>query len=308
MKHSKIPKKNRKKLKSVDPFNKQGNHMKEKEISKKNNPPKSDLDDQLMPRGLIEIGNAQAKLVLEESMPTFPKKTKKISAIDKQAGKHGFQRKQFEGDRAFLARINRETYNNIADINLKAKFETAGRDKKEIDKDYEEVDEKVARKKELKRKRFEKIQAKKRAEAGLEPEEKDEAPTTSAEEPPAKKSQKPKKKKSGKDDEGEMMLNAREFIAFGERNDAPPSFTFNKALKKSMVQKNAKAGGKDLLLNKMFTNRTVKETVYGEDTQKKKAYGVNEADRLAVIQAYRDAKARRRVQNPDWETPRLDCL
>ncbi|CAJ0945129.1 unnamed protein product, partial [Mesorhabditis belari] len=318
--HSKIPKKNRKKLKSVDPYNTKGNVIKEREMEKKNCAPK-EKDEQGMSNLLMEIGKSQSQLAFQESIPSFPRKKAHKNRIDAEAARYGYERKQFESPKMFLNRISMETHKQVNDISIKAKFELAGRAKEEIDKDYKEIDDKIERRRELKRKRSEKILALKRAEKGLdeedEPSEEEEeaAHMVKSTTPSMTKASSKKDKKAQRNEElkkikkdkrlaiqKESLLTAKEIVPFGERYDAPPKFEFNSKLKIDMTKRMAKAGSKDLKLKALLQNRgEEKETIYQENEKISKDTGskITEADRQRVIDMYREAKRQKRQKESE---------
>ncbi|KAI6186535.1 hypothetical protein M3Y98_00143200 [Aphelenchoides besseyi] len=95
-----------------------------------------------------------------------------------------------------------------------------------------------------------------------------------------------RKKNSRAEAQKHLILNAREIIPFGERADAPPVFSKS-------------AGKKDLLLKSLFkTNQTTTSKDNESDDELNAAEGVigkpkrrvTEADRLRVIDAYRNLK------------------
>ncbi|KAI6237112.1 hypothetical protein M3Y95_00230700 [Aphelenchoides besseyi] len=124
---------------------------------------------------------------------------------------------------------------------------------------------------------------------------------TAEEDVPAKKrlTSSEKKRLRKKDSRAEaqkhLILNAREIIPFGERADAPP--VFSKSVRKLLDA--GQAGKKDLLLKSLFkTNQTTTSKDNESDDELNAVDGVigkpkrrvTEADRLRVIDAYRNLK------------------
>ncbi|CAB3405850.1 unnamed protein product [Caenorhabditis bovis] len=169
MKYRRIPKKNRKKLKSVDPFNTKAAALKAVEKTAKNDAPTKSLDEQpltkaqkkLMAPGLI-VDKKEAK-----------KKKKEKNSVLREAEKLGLKKGRFETVERFVRRVEGIMYNRIHENIAIAKQGLAGRKQEEIDADYAKIDEKEKRKKEQEKREIQnKIkEAKKRREQEAEKKE-----------------------------------------------------------------------------------------------------------------------------------------
>ncbi|KAH7715813.1 Protein Y41D4B.11 [Aphelenchoides avenae] len=119
-----------------------------------------------------------------------------------------------------------------------------------------------------------------------------------------------KRKQEREAGQKELLLNAREVIAFGERVDGPPKFhSFHR---KSLEQGFAQAGQKDLLLKRIFDKAAPKgpnanyeplgtaksfpwqKNEDGSPKKKRQKHVIDEGKRLAAIEAYRSQKKSRR--------------
>ncbi|KAK6046026.1 hypothetical protein COOONC_16468 [Cooperia oncophora] len=122
--HKRIPTKNRKKLKSVDPFNKKAPALKAEAMSKINWEPKDDV--QPVPRSLLELQVAEAEKI-------------------------GIRKGRFETIPHFVRRVERMTYAAVKDHEMLVKQGLAGRDESEIAADFKLLEEKEKRRKEQKK-------------------------------------------------------------------------------------------------------------------------------------------------------------
>jgi len=300
--HRRLQKKNRKKLKSVDPFNFGKNSIRETKALSKNNiaPNLDELDAQPMSKSSRDL----AELILS-SAKTFPVKNKKRprNRLIEETEKAGFVRRRYENEAQFMRRVGNLTHHLVQEEFMKVKYEIAGRDVKELAADLKELDEKAKRRKEQKAARREKLFRARQQEVGehqhFQKEHHDESLGSNSkgdnEQKPAKKSRlslkdrkKRLKREQEEDDAADLMLNAREVIAFGERVDAPPEFSQQCKFK----QKN-RVGEKKLLLNALFHPKSngIDPTVESPKSGPKQG---NEAERLQVIEAYRQLKRQRR--------------
>ncbi|KAK6047787.1 SET domain protein, partial [Cooperia oncophora] len=312
---NRIPTKNRKKLKSVDPFNKKAPALKAEAMS--------------------EVRRRQSNDKKE-----LKRRKQRKSKVLAEAEKIGIRKGRFETIPHFVRRVERMTYAAVKDHEMLVKQGLAGRDESEIAADFKLLEEKEKRRKEQKKNEIQnKIKAareKREREAKIKEErlkEKEERKTKRKAEAlgdqdmvevtlekdeegddsiNAESSQvteeggvlKKKKKKLGGSDKvrekkriaaeqarNEAILNQREVIAFGERYDAPPEF--KGAMKKEMNPLMAKAGAKKLLLHSLLQqNSSSSKTKYLEDDKREKP---GELDRLRVIEAYREMKRKRRM-------------
>ncbi|EFO87354.1 hypothetical protein CRE_31425 [Caenorhabditis remanei] len=345
--HRRIPKKNRKKLKSVDPFNNKANAARFQEGNKKSNQaPASLKDEQPLTKAMKSMISLNNPIVTKEDLK---KKKKQKNAVLKQAEELGMRKGKFETVNRFVKRIEGTLHSRINEGIAIAKHGLAGRKQEEIDADYKKIDDAEKRKKDQERREIEnkiKEAKKKREEEAkrrdemdkareqrkaekrklketpeesedVEEEEEDDSdddedgpkPKKNAEKPEetqkkapklSKKERRKETLKARRTDEqqrkdGEMLINSRELIEFGERYDAPP--TFNGALKKKFEPLMAKAGQKTLLLHSMLQKSGAKKTEYLEDSTK------IQAERQRVIDAYRDIKKQRNIAAGQWNRP-----
>ncbi|ULT98169.1 hypothetical protein L5515_012848 [Caenorhabditis briggsae] len=340
--HRRIPKKNRKKLKSVDPFNNKANAARFQDNNKKSNQAPANLkEEQPLTKAMKNMMAANNPIVTKEDVK---KKKKQKNAVLKQAEELGMKKGKFETVNRFVKRIEGTLHSRINEQIAIAKHGLAGRKQEDIDADYKKIEDAEKRKKdqekreienkikEAKKKREEEARRREEADKAKEQrkaekrklkeqeekEEKEEEEEGDEEEgsdsdddddgPKPKKIQKEESKKAQKlskkerrketlkarktDEQkrkaGEAVMNSREVIEFGERNDAPP--TFNGALKKKFEPLMAKAGQKTLLLHSMLQKGSQK-TEYLNDSTK------IQAERQRVIDAYRDMKKQRNIAN-----------
>jgi len=305
--HRRLQKKNRKKLKSVDPFNYGKNSIRETKAHSKTNiaPTVEELDAQPMSRSSRDL----AEHIASSSKKTFPAKSKKRprNRLTEETEKAGFVRRRYENETQFMRRVGNLTHHMVQEEFMKVKYELAGRDVKEIAADFKELDEKAKRRKAQKMARREKfIQAAARQreqEEGEQQRFQQEAVGVNVEDDVEKKAKKQRislkdrqrqlKREHNEDDAADLMLNAREVIAFGERTDAPPEFT-----KQCKFTPNNRIGERKLLLKSLLEPKS--NGIVAEDKSSPKAKESerskkdNEEQRLQVIEAYRQLKRQKR--------------
>uniref|UniRef100_W6NXI3 Uncharacterized protein n=1 Tax=Haemonchus contortus TaxID=6289 RepID=W6NXI3_HAECO len=315
--HKRIPTKNRKKLKSVDPFNKKAPALKAQAISKINWEPKDDV--QPVPRSLLELQKSKEEVLVDKK--EVKKRKQHKNKVLAEAEKIGIRKGRFET--VMLVKqglVGRSESELEADFKLLEEKEKRMKEQKKNEiqnkiKAAREKREREAKLKEEKLKDKEERRNKRKAEVQSDPDktnvvaEKDESlkdvinkESTSGipghEDMVVKKKKKKlggsdkireKKKLAAEQARKEAILNQREVIAFGERYDAPPEF--KGAMKKEMNPLMAKAGAKKLLLHSLLQqNSSGSKTKYLEDGKREKP---GEIDRQRVIEAYREMKRKR---------------
>ncbi|CAI5449363.1 unnamed protein product [Caenorhabditis angaria] len=318
MVHRRIPKKNRKKLKSVDPFNTKANAKHNLPGKKNQNSAPENLKDE-QPLTKVQKEMMEPKKMLDKA--EVKKKKKQKNAVLREAENLGLKKGRFETVERFVRRVEGIMHSRINEKMAIAKHGLAGRDQNEIDADYKkiedaekrrkdqekrEIDNKIkeARKKrekeEKRREEVEKIkEERKRKMQEIEEEENEDEDEEEDDEKPKKKVKKVEKSKkerrketlkSRKDAEtktraNEAILNSKEVIAFGERYDAPP--VFGGHLKKKFEPLLAKAGQKTLLLHSILAKGNEKTKYLDNSTS------TIQEERQRVIDAYRSIKKTR---------------
>ncbi|KHJ85585.1 hypothetical protein OESDEN_14684, partial [Oesophagostomum dentatum] len=278
--HKRIPTKNRKKLKSVDPFNRNAPALRAAALSKVNWEPED--DDQPMSRSLKELQESKAEALINKK--EVKKRKQHKNKVLAEAERAGIRKGRFETVEHFVKRVERMTYAAV--------------------KEHETLEKlKAKEERRLKRKAHEAADNDEEAE-----EEDDVEQTVHGGEDPVKHSTegddvevKKKKRQMGHSDKirekkrlaaeqarQEAALNQREIIPFGERYDAPPEFTG--LMKKEMNPLMAKAGSKKLLLHSLLAKHDTKKTEYLKEEKKQKPA---EIDRQRVIEAYRELKRKK---------------
>uniref|UniRef100_A0A1I7TPX6 DUF1014-domain-containing protein n=1 Tax=Caenorhabditis tropicalis TaxID=1561998 RepID=A0A1I7TPX6_9PELO len=269
--HRRIPKKNRKKLKSVDPFNNKANAARFQDSNKQSNQAPVNLkDEQPLTKAMKSMMSANNPIVTKEEAK---KRKKQKNAVLKQAEELGMKKGKFETQEA----KRREEADKAKEQRKAEKRKLKEEEKKEESVDDDESDEddedgeepKKIRKVEgddEKNKKSQKLSKKERRKETLK----------------ARKADEQKRKA------GEVLINSREVIEFGERYDAPP--TFAGSLKKKFEPLMAKAGQKTLLLHSML-QKGAQKTEYLNDSTK------IQEERQRVIDAYRNIKKQRNVAN-----------
>ncbi|KAL6740004.1 hypothetical protein Aduo_013397 [Ancylostoma duodenale] len=145
--HKRIPTKNRKKLKSVDPFNKNAPALKAAALSKVNWEPKD--DEQPMPRSLRELQESKSQALLDKK--EVKKRRQHKNKVIAEAEKVGIRKGRFETVEHFVRRVERMTYAAVKDHETLVKQGLVGREESEINADFKLLEEKEKRQKEQKR-------------------------------------------------------------------------------------------------------------------------------------------------------------
>uniref|UniRef100_A0A0K0CWB9 Coiled-coil domain-containing protein n=1 Tax=Angiostrongylus cantonensis TaxID=6313 RepID=A0A0K0CWB9_ANGCA len=312
--YKRIPGKNRKKLKSVDPFNNKAVALRAEAVRKINWEPKD--DNQEMTRSLKELEKSKAYVHLTKADVKRRKQCR--NKVLAEAKRNGIRMGRFETVRNFVRRVERMTHMAIKDHEILIRQGLVGRKETDIATDFKLLEEKEKRRKEqskneirnkikvARRKRENdtkikegKLEGKierKLKQGGMQRNE-DLVEKEEETEIMAKKMKRKlggsekvrlKKKLASKYECSEAVLNQREVVAFGERYDAPPEY--KGPLKDVMNPLMAKAGAKNLLLHSLLQQKCIPTTTYLKDTKKSKP---GEIDRQRIIEAYRTLKRKR---------------
>ncbi|GMT25103.1 hypothetical protein PFISCL1PPCAC_16400, partial [Pristionchus fissidentatus] len=183
---------------------------------------------------------------------TFPKKK---GPVENTLAAAGIEKKGKESINRAVARMHDTVNKELTEMRIKAKAGVAGKDTKQIVKEYKDMDEAARSKREaklLKRKKEEEmIHGKARDKTVKRLKAIEEERIRDGSKAGRKKMNKvgrerEKRKMERQVMEKEAMLDAKEVIDFGERYDAPPSF--KGALKTRIDPLTAKAGAKSTLL------------------------------------------------------------
>ncbi|CAI2351650.1 unnamed protein product [Caenorhabditis sp. 36 PRJEB53466] len=151
--HRRIPKKNRKKLKSVDPFNTKANAQRYQDAKKiRNIAPTNLKDEQPLTKSMMNMMSQNNPIVTKEEAK---KKKKQKNAVLKQAEELGLKKGKFETVSRFVRRIEGTLHSRINEQMAIAKHGLAGRKQEEIDADYAKIDEKEKRKKDQEKREIE---------------------------------------------------------------------------------------------------------------------------------------------------------
>ncbi|VDD85845.1 unnamed protein product [Enterobius vermicularis] len=254
MVHHKIPKKNRKKLKSVDPFNKNHNSVLQNNARNKNLEPGN--EEQPLTRRQKDIQE-----FLKEG--TFQKKKRRRNTVRKEALKHGFKVPKTSDSRRLMYSVFKQTKEEVEGKMLLAKFGLAGRSSKEMKAEYEKLDEREQRRTKAKKTQSKKISKKLDGENKGVVEEKNEGneeEKVNNGDTEGRKAVKrkhllrrqryeEKRRQKQLDEEEDKVLNAKDYVPFGARVDAPPDLSSLGLLE----SKNPiKTKTKSLLLTKKF--------------------------------------------------------
>lgn len=149
--HRRIPKKNRKKLKSVDPFNNKANAARFQDKKKQSNQAPTNLkDEQPLSKALQ---NLIAKPIVTKV--EAKKKKKQKNAVLKQAEELGMKKGKFETISRFVKRIEGTLHSRINEQIAIAKHGMAGRKQEEIDADYKVLEDAEKRKKDQEKREIE---------------------------------------------------------------------------------------------------------------------------------------------------------
>ncbi|WKY04649.1 hypothetical protein Q1695_005565 [Nippostrongylus brasiliensis] len=329
--HKRIPTKNRKKLKSVDPFNKKAPALKAAAISKINWEPKD--DEQPIPRALKELEKSKAEGVVDKQV--MKKRRQHKNKVLAEADKIGIKKGRFESVEHFVRRVERMTYAAIKDHDTLVKQGLVGRDEKDLEADFKLLEEKEKRAKEQKKNEIQnKIkaarekrerEAKIKEERLLEKEERkrkrklqdeDDAESDKNDEKEhdemnadgmtSSKSGDPEVKRKKKKFGGSDKIREKKKLAADiARKEAVLNQreviafgerydappVFKGVMKKEMNPLMAKAGGKNLLLHSLLRQNTGEKTTYLDEDKRQKP---GELERQRVIEAYREMKKNKR--------------
>ncbi|KAL3090857.1 hypothetical protein niasHS_007232 [Heterodera schachtii] len=252
---------------------------KNKNMNKK--PPNSMLEEQpttwkeqMLKKMTDEVAQQKNKMQKRNKKPK--------NRLLEETQKLGYHHMPWESAKTLIYRIQQDQNKAINDELLKARFAKAGRDVKEIAEEYKIIDEKNKMKKERRKVLHEK-QSKLRAkekdnEEGNGANSEDEMDQNEMEEEgredgrggeaqeekgtgPKESSSKRKRlrkavkiqlkrKRTKSQATKELILNAREVIPFGDRVDAPPTFTSE--LARTIRPLHERAGKKELLLKRLL--------------------------------------------------------
>ncbi|CAD6193602.1 unnamed protein product [Caenorhabditis auriculariae] len=284
--HRRTPKQNRKKLKSVDPFNRKASSIKAEKLKGKNFEPKANTDEQPLSRSQKKLIEAKNEPVTKETMK---KKKTHRNRILEEAERHGLKKGRFESVEKFVRRCERTMKADVNDHILIAKKGLSGRAEAEINAEYKKLEDAEEKKKEAEKKAVqsriekarkqrekeenkrnetriakEKRREKRRQNEATDNEEKEEEaaaePSISKKKEKNPESKAPevempcffnKKRKHQEKNDPADALNTIEVVPFGARYDAPP--TFSKEFKRKMDPLMAKAGSKTLLLHSLLS-------------------------------------------------------
>uniref|UniRef100_A0A8R1I0L6 Uncharacterized protein n=1 Tax=Caenorhabditis japonica TaxID=281687 RepID=A0A8R1I0L6_CAEJA len=143
--HRRIPKKNRKKLKSVDPFNMKANAAKFNDPKRsRNNAPEKIKEEQPLTNAMKQLMAEHNPIITKQEAK---KKKKQRNAVLRQSEELGLKKGRFETVSRFAKRIEGTLHSRISETIAIAKHGLAGRKQEEIDADYAKIDEAEKRKK-----------------------------------------------------------------------------------------------------------------------------------------------------------------
>ncbi|VDK44419.1 unnamed protein product [Anisakis simplex] len=292
MVHHRIQKKKRNKLKPVDPFNKNAKRLSEAKLKGKNLDPKT--DEQPIPKRLLELQELSKEC---EAKTQERKNRRPRNRIIEESSKAGFERRRFENDRQLVRRVSAVTTEEIDEKRLLAKFELGGVDQREIEAEYKKMDEEAKQRLDRKLEQQKSVARKRNHKdpkqcGPTKPSSAAEVHPSTATESSRKLTRKERyrelKKARQADERKEMILDAKEFIPFGSRVDAPP--LFDAYQRKQLNPIFAKAGSKPLLLkSKLELKSDVHDTSDRLEAVKKRSEEMAE-ERNRVIVAYRMLK------------------
>ncbi|KAF8374611.1 hypothetical protein PRIPAC_81040, partial [Pristionchus pacificus] len=250
----------------------------------------------------IEEGKQKGKVIKR----TFPKKQDKVTS---SLAAVGIQKRGRESIKQTIGRMHEKINTEVDEARIMAKAGVAGKDSKQIAKEYKEMDETARAKREhklLKRKKEEEEKfghARDKTIKRLQMIE-DERMRDGSKAGRKKMNKINREREKRKEErvilEKESMLDAKEVIDFGERYDAPP--TFKGKLKCRIDPISAKAGAKStLLVHSMLGEKRKREE--GEEKvidipsseaskkdKKEPMTALMMAERQRVIDAYRKGK------------------
>uniref|UniRef100_A0A9J2P2W8 Uncharacterized protein n=1 Tax=Ascaris lumbricoides TaxID=6252 RepID=A0A9J2P2W8_ASCLU len=277
----------------------------------KNLDPKT--DDQPFPRRLLEIQELSKRY---EQAIRMPKKRRSRNHIFEESHRAGFERRKFESAKRLLKRVGAITTEEIKEKRmliilmmkrgwriercvLKAKYELAGRDMRQVEADYKKMEESRERRKrkrlkqEMKESRKPNVDVKHNEDKRLHENEKLLHPKMKRK-LSRKEAYRERKRAAQVSERNEMILDAKEVIAFGSRVDAPPVFASKQ--RRKLESDFSKAGSKPLLLKsnleaQLGHNKGIKKCSANETKEREEAIA---AERTRVIEAYRLLKKNRK--------------
>ncbi|CAD5219080.1 unnamed protein product [Bursaphelenchus okinawaensis] len=139
MRHRRYPVKKTTKIKASDPLSKGKGGGKKVDLKKKNRPPTLDeIDHQMVPRRLKEIEEAKNNELNGEGKKKKKKRNK--NKFLELTAKMGFQQRPWEDNQQLMKRIMRTKNKALDDEMIKVKAGTAGRDVKELEKEFDETE------------------------------------------------------------------------------------------------------------------------------------------------------------------------
>ncbi|KAE9421780.1 hypothetical protein Angca_000719, partial [Angiostrongylus cantonensis] len=142
--YKRIPGKNRKKLKSVDPFNNKAVALRAEAVRKINWEPKD--DNQEMTRSLKELEKSKAYVHLTKADVKRRKQCR--NKVLAEAKRNGIRMGRFETVRNFVRRVERMTHMAIKDHEILIRQGLVGRKETDIATDFKLLEEKEKRRKE----------------------------------------------------------------------------------------------------------------------------------------------------------------
>ncbi|GMS96016.1 hypothetical protein PENTCL1PPCAC_18191 [Pristionchus entomophagus] len=236
---------------------------------------------------------------------SFPKKKDKVKS---SLASVGIQKKSRESIKVAIGRMHDKINTEMEQAMLQAKAGVAGKDTKQIAKEYKEMDEAARAKREVKLLKRKKEEEEKFGHARdktmkrlkmIEEERMKDGSKAGRKKMNRMNREKEKRKEEKVVMEKETMLDAKEVIDFGERYDAPP--VFKGKLKCRIDPLSAKAGGKStLLLHSMLGEKRKREegdlvvdipsSESSKKDKKEPMTALMMAERQRVIDAYRKGK------------------
>uniref|UniRef100_A0A915BZF3 Uncharacterized protein n=1 Tax=Parascaris univalens TaxID=6257 RepID=A0A915BZF3_PARUN len=228
----------------------------------------------------------------------MPKKRKSRNHVFEESHRAGFERRNFESAERLLRRVGAVTTEEIKEKRMLAKYELAGRDMRQVEADYKKMEESQERRKRRRLKQEMRESRKPNADVkhneGRKLHKNEKLIRVDVKHKLSRKEAYRERRRAAEVSErNEMILDAKEVIAFGSRVDAPPVFSSIQYGKLESVF--SKAGSKPLLLKskleaKLEHNKGIKYST--NDTKERKE--AIAAERTRVIEAYRFLKKNRR--------------
>ncbi|KAK6748304.1 hypothetical protein RB195_001119 [Necator americanus] len=145
--HKRIPTKNRKKLKSVDPFNKNGASLRALALSTVNWEPND--EDQPMSRCLRELQESKKETITDKK--DVKRRKQRKNKVLAEAEKAGIRKGRFETVEHFVRRVERMTFAAVKEHETLIKQGLVGRKESEIEADFKLLEEKEKAQREQKR-------------------------------------------------------------------------------------------------------------------------------------------------------------